>query len=61
MEKIYWICDGDDQAYANSEIARYGGHVTMISVATTTEDQCYCVHAFVDVEYPDDSNPYTDE
>ena len=60
MEQIYWISDGTDRRLVNDHLAQYGGHVTMISAAATTEDQDYAAHAFVVVEFPDDHNPRTD-
>lgn len=59
MERIYWITDGEDQEYVNEMLARYDGHVTMIS-AVSTDDQYCPVHAFVVVEFSDEFNPDTD-
>ena len=58
MEKIYWISNEEEQRFANEEIARYGGHVAMISAVPAAKDQRYCAHAFVVVVYP--KKPFPD-
>lgn len=57
MEKVYWISGNKSLDHANKELEKYGGHVTMISTAPTTEDQEDCVHAFIVVSYPRDTLP----
>ena len=57
LEKVYWISNGKDQRFVNRELAKYGGHVTMISAAASTEDQSDCVHVFLVAEYSKDSFP----
>ena len=57
MEKVYWVSKSSELNEMNSEMARYGGHVTMITAVSTTKDQSYPAHAFIVVAYPKDSHP----
>lgn len=57
MEKVYWIQYQKDLREMNDELAKYGGHVTMISAAASTKDQDTRCHAYVVIAYPMDSFP----